>query len=509
MKDPVVTVLITVFNGEHYLGKAIESVLSQTFSDFEVLVVNDGSIDSTSKILNSYKDERIRVISNKENTGPARSSNIGLRMAKGRYIARMDADDISLPERLEKQVRFLDSHEKIKLIGSAWYAIDENGLEQSVVMPPQGRHAVHFMCHGTIMAKRECIEAIGFYNEIFRYSLDYDFLLRFQEAYEIGILDEPLYKLRIHSQSISYVKRMEQELYAILAIRMAEKRKNSNAGIFGRLDPDQSSMLLNDTLNASWLKKRKMLSRLYCIWSEAAMSSDRNRAALWYTLQACGLNPFNRSVYALLVYLTAKTIRGRFIALFYGHFSWIRQIYWNSRAFHIDENWGASQNDYDILKDVITTFKPDRILDVGCGTGRLFPLFDSLNVKEVVGQEVSAKALRIANKRYTLKNIKTINTSLLDLDLPSKFFDLAVSNRVLQHVPKVEIDLYVKKLAELSKYIYINEMCESDAVEEFYYMFQHDYEKLFEKNGFFVLKKGMIDKQTWHLFALKNVKGLS
>ena len=189
--------------------------------------------------------------------------------------------------------------------------------------------------------------------------------------------------------------------------------------------------------------------------------------------------------------------------LFYERLSWIRNIHWNSHALYIDENWGSRKDDYEILKSVIISCEPNRILDVGCGTGRLFPLFDSLNIKEVLGQDISEKALKIADTRYSYNNIKTVCVDLLDLDFPPQFFDLAISNRVLQHIPANKISQYVKKLAQLCKYIYINEMCKSDLTAESYYMFHHKYEELFENNGFSIMNKGMIENQTWYLFLNK------
>ncbi len=119
MKEkPRVTVLMSVYNGEKYLREAIDSILNQTFKDFEFLIIDDGSTDSSADIIRSYTDFRIRLIQNEKNIGLTRSLNKGLKLAKGEYIARMDVDDISLPIRFEKQVSFLDKYEDVKLVGS-------------------------------------------------------------------------------------------------------------------------------------------------------------------------------------------------------------------------------------------------------------------------------------------------------------------------------------------------------------------------------------------------------
>ena len=136
MKNPRITVLMSVYNGEKYLKEAIDSVLSQTFKDFEVLIINDGSIDKTSKILKTYKDPRIRIINNKKNIGLTKSLNKGLKLARGEYIARMDDDDVSKPNRLEKQFEFMEKNSKYAVVGSFIEIIDSKGNLSNKVERP-------------------------------------------------------------------------------------------------------------------------------------------------------------------------------------------------------------------------------------------------------------------------------------------------------------------------------------------------------------------------------------
>lgn len=119
---PRVTVLMTVYNGEKYLGLAMDSILKQTFTDFEFLIIDDGSTDCSVEILKRYEDPRIQLVLSYHNMGVSSAANRGLELARGEYIARMDCDDISLPERLEKQVAFMDSHPEVGVCGS-WYKI--------------------------------------------------------------------------------------------------------------------------------------------------------------------------------------------------------------------------------------------------------------------------------------------------------------------------------------------------------------------------------------------------
>jgi len=128
-KQVLISVLLPVFNGEKYLSEAIGSILSQTTTDFELICINDGSVDGSDKILANFakRDKRIKVITNKRNLGMTASLNRALRFAKGKYIARMDADDISLPNRFEKQIKLLESNSKLVAVGGQELIIDAHG----------------------------------------------------------------------------------------------------------------------------------------------------------------------------------------------------------------------------------------------------------------------------------------------------------------------------------------------------------------------------------------------
>ena len=129
MLKPKVSVVMAVYNGEQYLQEAIESILSQTFSDFEFIIVDDASTDCTPEIVQNYAkyDKRIRLMRNKRNLGLTKSLNRGLNVSQGIYIARQDADDLSLPKRLELQVHFLDDHIEIGALGAGVEIVDEKG----------------------------------------------------------------------------------------------------------------------------------------------------------------------------------------------------------------------------------------------------------------------------------------------------------------------------------------------------------------------------------------------
>lgn len=208
---PKVTVLMAVYNGDRYLREAIESILAQTFQDFEFLIINDGSTDSTKEVLLSYNDPRIRLVDNGHNLGLTRSLNKGLALAEGRFIARQDADDISEPERLARQVAFLETHPEVALVGTWYKEIDDRGNSIGDRELPcdstQIRWDLLFYCpfvHSSVMfCKSTVLEQIGFYDEAFIYAQDYDLWSRIARCLLVANLNECLMKLRLNPSSMT------------------------------------------------------------------------------------------------------------------------------------------------------------------------------------------------------------------------------------------------------------------------------------------------------------------
>ncbi len=234
MKNPKVTVLMSVYNGEKYLNEAIDSILEQTFKDFEFFIINDGSVDRTADILKSYKDPRIKIINNKNNIGLTKSLNKGLKIAKGEYIARMDADDVSMPNRLIKQVDFLDRNLDVAIVGTNYFRINEKGdIVQEInrkrkdIDIKNNLSKGNQLGHGTLMFRKDCVEKIGFYRATFKYSQDYDLVLRFSDKYKLANIPELLYKWRINSHSVSVSKKIIQDRYAKLALKLFNERKKN------------------------------------------------------------------------------------------------------------------------------------------------------------------------------------------------------------------------------------------------------------------------------------------
>jgi len=177
---PKISVVLAVYNGERYITPSIESVLTQSFRDFEFIIINDASTDSTLTIINSYNDPRIIIHNNNENMGQTASLNAGLRIARGKYIARTDAGDISMPERFLKQVQYLDNNTNYDILGTAAFQYDLAGkFCGNVFMPNKPStilQRIFFACpviHVSVMMRRERILQLGGYNESYRILADY------------------------------------------------------------------------------------------------------------------------------------------------------------------------------------------------------------------------------------------------------------------------------------------------------------------------------------------------
>ena len=215
MNVPAVSVILPAYNCEKFIGKAIQSVLEQTFIDFELIVINDGSIDNTESVIHEFDDQRIFYLKNSNNQGLVYTLNKAITHANGKYIARMDADDICLRERLTRQKTFLDQNEDIAVVASTIEFINEQEektgiwkLDRQTVTPAQIRRAIlkeNCIAHPTVMMRSEIIKQLK-YKEYQKNIEDYDLWLRLlNRGHKIAKLDEPLLLYRIHDDSVTSV----------------------------------------------------------------------------------------------------------------------------------------------------------------------------------------------------------------------------------------------------------------------------------------------------------------
>lgn len=208
---PTISVVMPVYNGEKYLKEAIESILNQSFKDFELILINDGSTDSSTEIVKSFNDQRIVFIDNGGNIGLSKSFNKGIALAKGTYIARMDADDIATPERLEKQLKYLEANPEIDILGSAITIINEHGQNIGKASKPLTHEGIKWqslfstpLLHPTVMARAQILKNHTF-NENLHNSEDYELWSRllWKTETRFANLSEALLKYRVFPQSFT------------------------------------------------------------------------------------------------------------------------------------------------------------------------------------------------------------------------------------------------------------------------------------------------------------------
>jgi glycosyltransferase involved in cell wall biosynthesis len=314
MNTPTTSVVMTVYNGEKYLREAVDSILNQTFEDFEFIIVDDASTDETWKILNNYSDRRIRLLRNSRNLRQTLSANRGISVARGQYIARQDADDISLPDRFSEQVLFFKKHPEIGFVGTNYCLIDYNGRKLDDVHLPSTPETVertifewNCTCNGSIMFPRRHLEHINPYRPQFDQSEDYDFLLRLTELNGGTNLPQCLYLHRYHVDSLSITSLTRQVSRAKLARELSRDRRlfgsesielsTMNADDLDRLYPPEPQQLARRQLHQAYLSylsndhhtaKRQFNSALL---SDPALISDQQKLYNWllaHTIKIAG-----------------------------------------------------------------------------------------------------------------------------------------------------------------------------------------------------------------------------
>lgn len=204
----LVSIIMSVYNDEKYLNEALDSIFAQTIQNFELIIIDDCSTDDTVKIIESYHDKRIRLMVNDKNEGLTKNLNKALKYVRGKYIARMDGDDRSRPQRFEKQIAFLEENPDLMLISCRTHMFGEEDLISDIQGTPKQLQTMMLirpvLAHPGFMMRRELIEVHGFqYDETYRSAQDYNFAVRVAREFSIGITKEILLDYRVHKKQVS------------------------------------------------------------------------------------------------------------------------------------------------------------------------------------------------------------------------------------------------------------------------------------------------------------------
>ena|SRR3989344_2621648 len=286
-KNPKVTVLMPVYNAEKYLREAIESILSQTFKNFEFLIINDGSTDKSKDVILSYNDPRIIYSENSKNLGIAKTLNKGMNLARGNYIARMDGDDISHPDRLQEQIEFMDDNRHVGVCGTWLQTINNNKEEiwKSPIAHEEIRSLMLFhdaIYHPTVVIRRDIIKKHNLrYSESIRYAEDYEFWTRTTKYTRLSNLQEVLLYHRVyHNKHIdAYLKIQEKS---------ADRVRLSQLYKLG-IRPDQHEFSIHMAISCWRFKPEKKFVTATKKWLEKLLLSN------------CRANQYHHDIFAKVI----------------------------------------------------------------------------------------------------------------------------------------------------------------------------------------------------------------
>ncbi len=280
---PLVSVVMAVYDAERYLDEAVESILTQGSCEFEFIIINDGSTDGSTSILRRHEriDGRIRI-HHQENRGLTAALNRGCRLAQGKYIARMDGDDIAAPDRLAKQVDFLERHPAVAVLGGAFEFIDGGGLAtRTVCVPLEDRQIkdalsrYNCLAHPTIMMRKQAFDETGGYRIAFLHAEDYDLWLRMAERHEFASLADVVLRYRVHPGQVS-ARNIRQQAVSVLGAQLAARvRRDTGRDPFANARQVNSAMLTNHGLNGEVISAA--LVDAYLRWADTMLRAGYHR----------------------------------------------------------------------------------------------------------------------------------------------------------------------------------------------------------------------------------------
>jgi len=228
---PLISVLLSVYNGEDYIENAVNSIIEQSYTNWELIIINDGSTDKTSEILNQFKDQRIRVFK-QNNIGLTCSLNVAAKLAKGTFLARQDADDISHKNRFQNQIELFLKNPELIVVSSDTSWIDSTGNKMDDRKAPLSRdEAIKKMAiltspfvHGSLMIKKTAFDAVSGYNENLSTTQDFDLMIRLSILQkEFTAVSKDLYKLRIHKNTVTARKWLKQIVNTMRCARLINR----------------------------------------------------------------------------------------------------------------------------------------------------------------------------------------------------------------------------------------------------------------------------------------------
>lgn len=308
---PLVSVVMSVYNGERFLKESIESLLNQTYKNIEIILINDGSTDRSREIVSSFQNERIIFIDRNYNLGLTKSLNEGLKHSRGNYIARLDVGDITFPTRIAEQVQFLEQHPEVGVLGAGIELFYNNRTLKTYIYPSDHdtikNKLLHFanpLPHSTLMIRRKIFEQLSGYCEHFVCSQDYDFLLRGLDMTRLASLPKVLVRWRFDPLSLSYGS-SKQLKYGIAALVRAHHHLCGHRDITENEIWSHVLQTIEKFIKQYRLDK-KMAAGKYRLLLQAALFERRWKDSLHNAIQLLIHNP--------LFFINTRTRLSAFIA---------------------------------------------------------------------------------------------------------------------------------------------------------------------------------------------------
>ena len=330
---PRLSVVMPVFNAGDYLIEAVESILRQSFSDFELILINDGSTDGSGSILDrmARADARIRL-HHQSNRGLVETLNRGFDLARTPYVARMDADDVAIPDRFDKQISYLEMHPEVALLGGAIDMINGQGEVFS--------HAAHActneeiqatllksccFAHSTVMVRKDAVSAAGGYRKAFVHCEDYDLWLRLAEKHVLANLPDTVLQYRIHPQQVTSLHLRQQIVGAFAAQAAAQIRRQTGTDPVDNIE--QLTPKLLQTMGVSEAAVAEGTANAFLSWAEFTLKTGNETSLCKVLLEATEFLR-NKTV-------PKKTAANIYLALsgsFYRQREWRQSLIWLLRA---------------------------------------------------------------------------------------------------------------------------------------------------------------------------------